>query len=341
MISSTKPSLSTKRATPMATTLLPRGLLLLSLSLTVLLSSALAIAQDLAPEEMERFQGYVRQGSELIENREFREGLQQLQKARDMIDHPTISLSIARAYRDWGRCANAQEEYTNLLEREGLSDEIRAAIVRGLRLMPECQELAEVRISCDPEDVLLTLQSQSYHCPLQEDLPVGEYLLSASAEGYEDFQKSFRLGPDDLLELDVVLIEIAQVPSAELPAVSSGEEDDRSLLRYAGLASAGVGLGLLAGGFIVDLGASSRTDEIAFASAENDRARLAELEEEAKSARLSAGLLYGSGLFFVGGGLAFHFLYPSLFNQDKDRSQSYLRPSLEFGPTSVQSTWRW
>ena len=313
------------------------GLLLFSLATLAL--QPLALAQDLSPEEIARFQEHVRLGSELIEAEEFRLGIEQLLFARQMVDHPTISLSIARAYRDWGRCSAAQEEYSNLLERDQLSDDVRGAIARGLRRMPECQELAEVRVFCEPEEALLSIAGEEHPCPAQLDLPLGEYTLNVSAEGYHSFAETIRFTPNDLLEIHAILTPIPRSAEPFRPELRTQEEID--YLAFAGIATAAVGAGLLVGGFVVDLGAANRTDEIAMAHSANDRALLQDLEDQARSARLTAGILYGSGLLLVGSGVALHFLYPSLSSRDQAPGHATLRPHIQWGPTSVSTTWSW
>lgn len=281
-------------------------------------------AQDLPEEDLKIFERHLSEGGQSLDAGDYESAIDHLDQARELIDHPRLSVSIAGAYLAWQRCSNAEREYEQLLERDDIGDDQRGRVEQGLaEAREDCVETATLRVSCEPASTQLRIDGDSVDCPFEGEVEAGEVGLTASADGFESHSETLILEPHEVMDTRVTLVaeEIEEPPSDWVPMASYG--------------AIGLGSVMLLSGGVVDYRAGSRSTEIAQAQNAGDQQRLQELESDASSARKLNAILYLGGLTFVGGGLALQFL--DIGGSDNDAAD------FAFGltPTGFATTLRW
>ncbi|MBA2660694.1 MAG: hypothetical protein H0U74_00240 [Bradymonadaceae bacterium] len=280
-------------------------------ALTMTLMIASSAAQGPNPAEVEAFQAHLARGGQLLEDESYESAINELEQARQIIDHPRISLSIAAAFRAWGRCQQAQAEYQRLAGVENLGDDNQERLDRGLERLDGCVEMAALTVSCESPDTALHIDEARVACPYRDELPVGTYAIRALREGYLDYHATASLEPGQTTALEIYMQPTAlDPPDDEAPSIVTAIEQpptEAGWTAYLGYASMAAGGLLIAAGAFSDHGAGDRTSQMLEAHLAADTGRLNELEGEADSARIRTIGLYAGGALLLGTGLVLHF----------------------------------
>lgn len=256
-----------------------------------------AMAQDLSGEEMEAFESHVAKGGNLLQQEEYEPAIAELEQARELIDHPRLSIGVANAYLDWGRCARATEEYEILLERDDLDDDQRQQVTEAVeQARNECVEMAPLNIDCTPADAVLHIDGEPADCPFDDDVAAGQRSIEVTADGFETHTETIDVVPAEITETTIAL------------APEEVEPPPTDWVNIASYGAMGTGAAMLVGGGLLDYRAGSRSTEIAQAQQEGDFDRIHELEQSASTARTANAILYAGGLAFVAGGLVLQFV---------------------------------
>ncbi len=299
----------------------------------LLMIFAVPAAADISPEEFEAFERHVERSGTLLREGEFGAGIDELEQAIEIIDHPRIAMRIAQAYEDWGRCDRAGQEYQALLERDDIDDQMRAGISENVEGLGDCTEMAPLEIACEPEGAELRIEGDGFEqegaCPFFEEVAAGDYQVEIWAQGFESWSDQISVRPMEGASLEIRL---------EEPMIVEELEDDVDGMHWSSPVSfgaMGVGVLMLAGGGILDYQAGSRAVQLAEARDDGDLARVDELESSAASARVANIGLYAGGALFLAGGLALYFLD---FSPSDDIDGGL---SLGISPTGISATLNW
>lgn len=282
-----------------------------------------AVGGAVEPEELEQFEQHVEKASSHIDAEDYEEGIEELEQAREIIDHPRVSETIADAYKDWGRCSLAEGEYADLMERDDVDAERLEQVEESAkRLEEECVELAVLHIRCVPEAASLTVDDQQKSCPFEGDVPVGELEVRADAEDHEPVVETVDVEANDRNEHAV---ELQPTPTVDWIGIGSWS-------------AIGVGAGLLATGGLNDYWSGRRATRIADADRRGAQERVEYLEDRARTARITTVSLYLGGAVLVAAGTAAQFVDVEevLFADDEVPGVS-----LRFGPSKLTATFRW
>ena len=300
------------------------------LFVAILVLAAPAIAQDVSEEELESFEGHVETAVTLLADDDYKPAIEEFDQAREIIDHPRLSVAIAEAYLDWQRCSRAEDEFRQLQGRDDLDDDQLDAVDTGLgEATDDCIEHARLDVECSPPNASLRLEDRTVDCPYTEDVAVGDFEFEAIADGHES---QFETITVDRGEINRVAIELS-------PKVADDPDSSIDWLPIATWSTVGIGSALLIGGGVSDYRAGRRTTLAARAHDEGDDDRVAELEAEADSARTRTMVLYGLGGGLLVAGLTAHFIdVESLLAGDTEGSADY---SLRVGPTAISTVVRW
>lgn len=288
-----------------------------------------AAAQDVSEQQLETFERYVAEASELIDEGDYEAGIERFEQAREIIDHPRLSVAIADAYLQWNRCAQAEAQYERLLDRDDLGEQRREAVGAGLReARTDCTQMAILQIECAPDETTLRIQDADVTdaaCPFEGDVPTGELEVEAEAADHVGVVETVavdREGPNRH-QFDLMHVDEASGPDWA-PVATWG--------------TMGVGGALLVGGLISDYRTGNRIEEAAQARDDGDYQRLEQLESDADSARTRTALLYTGGGLLMAGGLALHLVgVDTLFGDEPDQGAA----TLEVGPGTVRTIVRW
>lgn len=273
--------------------------------------SASALAAQPSSEDIELFQQHLAQGGQFLEEGRYPEAIEALESAQAIIEHPRIALSIAGAYRDWGRCQRSRHEYEALSRVDGLDEETKQRLERGLGRLDDCVERAQLSVQCTPEGGEFFLDGEAQSCPFEADVEVGERELKLSAQGYQSERRIVEVLPLEGAQVSMVLQE-QEEEEEEAPAKVEIREPKAQKekippvvlwTRVGGYTALGLGVGALAGGVISDLSAGGRVSEMAQSYEDGDFSRIEELERMANSARLRTILLYSGGALFIATGI--------------------------------------
>ncbi|MGM0556968.1 MAG: PEGA domain-containing protein [Myxococcota bacterium] len=270
------------------------GCLLIAMSCILLPSTT--SAQKPSPEQIQAFEDYVKSGSELLERGEYRDAIADLERARAIIDHPRIVLTIATAYEKWGRCEQASRRYRDLLARDDSGDRIIEKARQRLDGLDTCEQRATLIVDCEPTSANVRIEGRTYACGKKLDLEVGVREVTVSAQGFATARQKV-----EVLAGETVRERISLRPERGVDADTSG--DDIAWKRYAGFSAIGVGSALIAGGFFSDVSAVRRGQEILDAQQSADTQRVSELELQARRARTRTAILYGAGAVVAGAGV--------------------------------------
>lgn len=261
----------------------------------ILLFALPADAQQPTKSDIEAFESHVKRGSELLDSGDYREGIDQLEKAREIIDHPRVVFTIADAYRQWGRCEIADSRYRDLLARKDVGDDMADRIRADMDRLDSCIQKTTLIVECEPPDARVEVADQEFACGDRLNLEVGEVTVKVNAPGYRSETRSVKLTRDEVLR---ERISLQQVPT-------SNEKDSSGVhwQTYAGFGSLGLGSALLIGGFFSDVSAVRRGQNILTAQQDGDTQRVAELEDEARRAKTRTAVFYITGAVAVSAGV--------------------------------------
>ncbi len=320
----------------------------------VVLSALVAtpLAAELTPEDMQMLETHLERGRDHLDEGNFEAAIDDLEQARQLHDHPLISVNIAEAYRKLNRCSIAEAEYEALAARDDLEGEVRAEFEEGREKLDECVETVQLSIECVPEEATIELQGpdmeEQFDCPFVDEMEVGMVRVEVSKPGFqtEVLEIVLEAGEDSSVE---VALDAEPEPEEEPLASDAGEEvgdesvPDEPLVAagepqwptIASLAAIGVGTAMIAGGGLVDYGSRSRAEELAAARDAGDREYLETLESQGTNRRLTAGILYTGGLLFIAGGVTLQLID---FTPSESNSSNL---SIWASPTGITTTISW
>lgn len=275
-----------------------------------------AMGQQVSDEEMRAFEDHVRRGGFFLEEKQYVEAIAELEQAREIIDHPRVALTIARAYEQWGQCVETRRRARELGLREDLDDTARQGVAEMMGATRLCAQSGRLVVECSPEHASVRLMGAGDGaCPLDAEVRAGVHTVEVSADGFETQIERVDVGVLETRQLSMTL------KAGDHAVAEIGEAVPWK--RYAGYGSIGVGATLITLGVISDMGASRRLEEM---SGTRDPERLRALEEEASRARPRTMLLYGAGAAFaIGGGLVLY-LSDTGKAEDGPGRAMYVRP---------------
>lgn len=250
----------------------------------VVCTVSISAAAQSSDEQIEEFESHLQRASELFDQQQYSEGIDELQSARGLFDHPRLTEEIGNAYRDWGRCARAEQSYRAVLDREDVDEQRRTGVRESLEGLEDCVELATLRVVCEPADATLSIDQQDAGCPYEEDIPVGTVGLRVEAPGFQPHRRSVEVEPETTNSVTVTL-----------ESVDRQWFTPPEWFSYVGYGSLGLGGVLLVGGTISDYGAGTRVEDAERAARQGDVQRLERLSAEADAARVRTLALYVSG----------------------------------------------
>lgn len=289
-----------------------------------------AAAQDVSEEQLEDFERYVAEASQLIDEGDFREGIDRFDRAREIIDHPRLSVAVADAYLEWNRCSQARDRYRQLLDRDDLGEERRDAVETGLaEATDDCTQMADLQIECSPTETTLRIEEAAdgpeLDCPFDGDVQTGDIEIKAEA-------------PDHVATVETVHVDADGPNRHNIDLMHVDDDSDLDWAPVATWGTIGVGSALLAGGLVSDYRTGRRIEAAAEARDDGDYERLDELESDADSARTRTAVLYGTGGLLVATGVTLQLIgVDAIFGGDDETDTA----SLDVGPGSISTTWRW
>ena len=278
-----------------------------------------------SPEQMEAFKAHVKAGGQSLDSGDYRRAVSELEKARAIVDHPRIELSIAKAYEQWGRCEQAGRHYRRLLERDDVGQPMGAKVRRRLDDLDTCVQTGSLLVACTPSSATLRIDGEPQWCGQTLDLTVGEKTLVLEADGYVSETETVRVEPAETVRERIEL--------ERQPQKANGPTSWR---RYAGFGALGLSTALLAGGFFSDTSALQRSEDLLAAQRSGDVEQLAQLENEARRARTRTALLYGFGVVAAGAGVTLLVL-----DQNASESASGASLQLRLNGIGVDAEIRW
>lgn len=347
--------------------LLSRSVVVAGVLLASLLLAATPAAADMTPEQMADFEAHLQRGSGHLNEGNFEQAVEELDRARQLLDHPRISLRIVESYRQLQRCSAAEEEIEALSDRGDLSDDLREEVDQERGLLDACVETVFLEIQCSPQEARLEIEGQDWleelSCPYAEDTTVETVVITARAEGYAPATKEVVLAPgvdrSVSFELEATAPEITEEDKPEqvveeepkqpeeaapkeeplkrvdeLP-IDDVDEDGPRWPRLVGFSAIGAGVVMIGGGAVLDYGANNRAAELVEARQQRDQTRIDELEATGANRQVMTGLLYGGGLVLMASGVALQFID---FSSSDDQSGGF---SVQVVGSSISTTFRW
>lgn len=155
----------------------------LLVALAAMLSSTLAIADDVADEADHLFT----LGAEKYQDKDYKEALQYFLASNRLVRNRNVMFNIARTYEHLRQFPDAYRYYQRALEGEqdkGAQARIREAMARI------AQSVALLRVETDPPGALIYLNRKDLGdrgtSPQTMALPPGQYTVIAELKGYED-----------------------------------------------------------------------------------------------------------------------------------------------------------
>ncbi|WP_168210334.1 PEGA domain-containing protein [Persicimonas caeni] len=270
-----------------------------------------AFAQDVSKEELERFQAHLDKGGRLLEKKQYEDAIIELKRARRIIDHPKISLSIAGAYGKWGRCAKARKEYSALLGRKKVDEEILDKASAGIEGLDTCVDTGTLAVSCSPEHAQVSIDGgEAMACPVRTDLKVGSHKLEVSAGGFKATSETAEIEPDQTTKVSVSLspITVKRQKDKTVEAPADVEPARPEWQTWASWGGIGLGGALLGAGLVNDAMSVGRADDIAAAQNAGNLTRARQLEADADAAYTRSVIFYSSGAVFLATGLTLQFV---------------------------------
>lgn len=119
-------------------------------------------------------------------------------------------------------CNLPKGEYTIKVSKEGYEDSIDCYNLQSdiysieFKLMPSSNPDGKLRVVGSPTGASVFVNDDYKGItPLEISLPIGEYLLKITKDGYEDYTQSFKISPDGLHIVDIRLNEMP-IPSQDI-----------------------------------------------------------------------------------------------------------------------------
>lgn len=271
----------------------------------LVLGFSAANAQAQSAEEMAQFEEYLRVGTEAQKNGEYRQAIEQLSKAAEIVNHPRLQMEIGQSYEQLGECKKARATYEKLGRRADLSEQYEAQLGERLEGLESCVGYGELAVECSAAEAEVELvpaaggQAVSGVCPGSWQLPEGEYALIARREGMEDERRQVRVVEGETKREFVQFVEpmvlVDPIPGAESGGTHWGV--------YAGVGAVGVGAVLTTIALISDAGAGDRLVELQKLEQQGNAKLFAERSSENESIRTrNIGLYAGGAALLLGGG---------------------------------------
>ncbi|MFU8806169.1 MAG: PEGA domain-containing protein, partial [Bradymonadaceae bacterium] len=142
-------------------------------------------AQEVSDAQMRIFEDHVRRGGFFLHEKQFPEAIEELENARQIIDHPRVALTIAQAFEQWGQCVETRNHARALAMREDLGESARQTVVEMLATTRSCAQSGRLIVDC-PEGATIEISGDdAASCPLDRELSAGAHTLRVHAQGYE------------------------------------------------------------------------------------------------------------------------------------------------------------
>lgn len=284
-------------------------------------------------EELEAFEGHVERGASLLDEEEYDDAIEELEQAREIIDHPGIALRLAEVYSEWERCSHATEEFESVLAQDDVDERMVQAAEEGLEQLEDCVEMVLLSVECSPDHARLVIRGdevdEKVDCPFEGEVVAGPLEVRAEADDYEESIEHIELEPGDDPQLTMTLEQVVE-------EVEPVDDDGDGWVPYASFGAMGAGVLMLAGGGLLDRRAGQRASEMAEARDAGDQQRIDELESDASTARKANIALYAGGLTLLASGVALQFID---FGSTAPEDEPGL--SMDFGPGSVSARIQW
>jgi hypothetical protein len=255
-------------------------------------------AQDLSDRELRAFEEHVRRGGNYLQEERYAEAVEELERARAIVDHPRVAVTIARAHEQWGQCVEARKRARELSLRSDLDEGAQRVVVDIMSATRSCAQDGRLMVGCRPEQAIVEISGRPAmggQCPADLELPAGRHTVVVTAAGYVREEVSVELEALETKEISLVLGR-----ASEPVAAAEGSAGAGSSMRPTAYGALGAGAVLLTVGVVSDLGAHRRLEAML---GTEDPDRLNALEAEASRARSRTLGLYGggAGLVAVGG----------------------------------------
>lgn len=235
-------------------------------------------------------------------------GIQLLEEAHGLYPNPALLFNIAYGYEQMGgRCVDALGAYGRYFTacNGQACPELPGARSKEAATRAAC--VGHVQVETDPAGAVLTVNGKGVGVsPVTLNLPPGHYTLGASKASRVDQQKTVDLEPGALQVARFVLPAVTPPttgPAARPAPVATTTEPDESAPDHtaAWIAFGAGGVGLITGGIFAVL-TSAAVDDRDQANADftsgksNERARVKDLDDEARRNQVIAFAGFGVGL---------------------------------------------
>lgn len=165
-------------------------------------------------QKLRRGDGFAQRGKGEQARQAYEEALTEYQTAFDTYPQPQIYFPIARAEEKLGRWMDAYRHYTQLLEEaEGLNEQVKGTV--RARLNEVRTHLAAFKFKVTPEGATISVDGNEIGtAPLSDAFWVepGEHSFAITAEGYSPREGTADLAAGDVLEEEINLEAIPDVP---------------------------------------------------------------------------------------------------------------------------------
>jgi hypothetical protein len=283
-----------------------------------------AHAQALTDEEKAELKALATEGSEAYREGRFLDAAAAFEKAEAISKDPRVQYNLARALEEAGHCSAAKSWYEQLANdkdaQKVVLEKSRDKIENGLTCTPR----GNVVFACETPGATVELGGESVVCGEPVRLEVTTYSWRATAAGYVP-----DAGSVTPVEAETVNVVVALQPQSTVDGGSNWK-------LFTGIAMLGAGAGAMAVGVVSDSTSNARSERIIDAIEDGDRDRLARLQDDAQSARVTTLILYSAGAALaVGGGVL---LALDLMESEEDVQ---VTPMVSTDGAGVQARWRW
>jgi hypothetical protein len=255
-----------------------RGLFLSLCSSLLLLWPVAGTAQD--AEAAAEFERLIAEGAEHMDAGRYADARESLLNAEEIFQHPSLSLRIAIAEAQMGRCADALARHSTLENME-LPESVAAGLPGLGDSVDACDPRGRLQLTCEPADAQVTIGDAEVPCGEEVEFAAGEHRLFADHPRFVSRSQRVEIQEGERTEANLQLSPLPEPTVAwQTPA---------------GFTALGLGAALLTTGVVVDAGAPGRQEEIQAAAAANDFDRVANLEDLAQTRRRQSAILLISG----------------------------------------------
>lgn len=268
---------------------------LIAVIISIVLGWAPQLVLAQSPQELERFEAKVSQGQAHFENEEFEEAIDVLTEAEEIFEHPTLSVRIAHASVESGRCEAAKQRLQGL-RQSSLPDDVEARLAGLERDVDQCVSQGTVIVDCSPSQARLRLNDGDHRCGDEIELETGSYDAEVSHDGYMAETIELTVSEREETYRSVTLRALEDESGADFP------------YEEVGLGGMATGVALMGLGLWVDSSASGRKDRIEAAARAGDFQTVDELESDAQTRRRQTIGLFGMGAVAASAGVAIYVL---------------------------------